>query len=607
MSCVFADTHNMVAILTKSEASQGFDQIIDFLNGSYIKYALTVNPHIYVSCIKQFWNTVTVKQSNDVTRLQALVDRKKVMILEAVIRDVLCLADAEGVDCLPNEEIFTGWLNEFSSAMASAIICLFIGRKFNFSKYIFDSLVINVDSSSKFYMYPRVGKGCSVVETPLFEGMLVGEEPEEQGDTDEQVQGNDNDAAQEGVTAAEVEDVQEPSISSPTPPPQPQDLPSTSQVEEGGTSQRVDTSDDTVMEDVSNQGRMIDELDRDEGVALMGEKKEEKKAEEVKDIAGDAQIDMDHPSKVLSMQEDEPAEVEEVVVVVTTAKLITKVVTAASTLVSAASTLIPAAEPKVPASTPTTALVSVVAVASTRRRKGVVISDPKKKSIAIKPTDTKSKDKGKGIMSVAIDHVKQKAKEDKYVQKYQVMKKIPQTEAQARRNMITYLKNEQIEEEENRAIKSINETLAQKAAKRRKLNEEIKDVEDLKQHLEIVPDEDDDVYTEAAPLARKVPIVDYQIIQLNNKPRYKIIKADGTHQLYSNVWKTRWTRSNLEESKECPWSSKVEKRYLLSKFTLDQMLNAVRLQVEEESEMSLELLSAAKQKLMLLDTAAESS
>nr|GFB38298.1 hypothetical protein [Tanacetum cinerariifolium] len=49
---------------------------------------------------------------------------------------------------------------------------------------------------------------------------------------------------------------------------------------------------------------------------------------------------------------------------------------------------------------------------------------------------------------------------------------------------------EQLEEEENRAIESINETPAQKAAKRRKLNEE---VEDLKQHLEIVPDEDDNV------------------------------------------------------------------------------------------------------------------
>nr|GFD06204.1 xylulose kinase-1 [Tanacetum cinerariifolium] len=102
MSLTFADTYNMVAYLNKSDVSEGFNQIIDFLNGSYIEYALTVNPTIYVSCIKQFWNTVMIKQSNDVTRLQALVDKKKVVVTEASIRDALHLDDAEGVDCLPN-------------------------------------------------------------------------------------------------------------------------------------------------------------------------------------------------------------------------------------------------------------------------------------------------------------------------------------------------------------------------------------------------------------------------------------------------------------------------------------------------------------------------
>nr|GEX36957.1 hypothetical protein [Tanacetum cinerariifolium] len=32
----------------------------------------------------------------------------------------------------------------------------------------------------------------------------------------------------------------------------------------------------------------------------------------------------------------------------------------------------------------------------------------------------------------------------------------------------------------------------------------------------------------------KVPVVDYQIIHVNNKPQYKIIKANGTHQLYAS-------------------------------------------------------------------------
>nr|GFC63629.1 hypothetical protein [Tanacetum cinerariifolium] len=179
--------------------------------------------------------------------LQALVDKKKIEISEDAIREILQLNDAEGVVCLPNDEIFAGlaqmgyekpstkltfykaffssqwkfpihtilqslsakrisW-NEFSTAMASAVICLSKGQRFNFLRYIFDSLVRNVDSSSKFYMYPRfiqliiqaqvvdlsshttryissaltqkvfanmrrVGKGCSGIETPLFENML---------------------------------------------------------------------------------------------------------------------------------------------------------------------------------------------------------------------------------------------------------------------------------------------------------------------------------------------------------------------------------------------------------------------------------------------------
>nr|GEW44119.1 hypothetical protein [Tanacetum cinerariifolium] len=106
MALTFADTHNMIAYLTKSDVSERFNQIINFLNGSSIKYTLTVNPNIYVSCIKQFWTFVVVKKVNDVTRLQALVDKKRVIITEATIRDALRLNDAEGIDCLPNEEIF---------------------------------------------------------------------------------------------------------------------------------------------------------------------------------------------------------------------------------------------------------------------------------------------------------------------------------------------------------------------------------------------------------------------------------------------------------------------------------------------------------------------
>nr|GEZ25776.1 xylulose kinase-1 [Tanacetum cinerariifolium] len=149
MTLTFANTHNMIAYLTKSEASEGFDQVIDFLNASSIQYALTVNPNIYVSCIKQFWSSVSVKKANDVVHLQALIDRKKVIITEATVREALRLDDAESINCLPNEEIFIeltrmgiSW-NEFSSSMALAVI------------------------------FRSTGKGFSGVETSLFEGMLV--------------------------------------------------------------------------------------------------------------------------------------------------------------------------------------------------------------------------------------------------------------------------------------------------------------------------------------------------------------------------------------------------------------------------------------------------
>nr|GEV05769.1 hypothetical protein [Tanacetum cinerariifolium] len=221
----------MIAYLTKSDASEGFNQIINFLNGSSIKYAINVNPNIYVSCIKQFWTSVAVKKVNDVMRLQAIVDKKKVLISKATIRDALRLDDAEGIKCLPNEEIFTelarmgyenpstkltfykaffsrqwkflihtilqcmsakrtSW-NEFSSSMASAVICLSICRKFNFSKVQVGDLSLHSTKYTSPALTQKVlanmrwvGKGFSRVDTPLFEGMLVVQEVGE-GDADE--------------------------------------------------------------------------------------------------------------------------------------------------------------------------------------------------------------------------------------------------------------------------------------------------------------------------------------------------------------------------------------------------------------------------------------
>ncbi|GJY84950.1 hypothetical protein Tco_0498976 [Tanacetum coccineum] len=191
----FAETHNLVAFLEKPDESDGFEQIVDFLNASSIRYTLTVNPTIYTSCIKQFWATAKVKTVNGEVQIQALVDGKKVIVTKASMRRDLQLADENGTDCLPTTTIFeqlslmgyekisqkltfykaffspqwkylihiilqclsaktTAW-NEFSSTMASAIICLATNQKFNFSKYIFDNMVKNLEGGVKFLMYPR--------------------------------------------------------------------------------------------------------------------------------------------------------------------------------------------------------------------------------------------------------------------------------------------------------------------------------------------------------------------------------------------------------------------------------------------------------------------
>ncbi|GJY66320.1 hypothetical protein Tco_0468558 [Tanacetum coccineum] len=102
----FADTHNLVGFWEKPTESEGFKEIVGFLNANPIKYALNVNPTIYCSCIKQFWDTVKAKTVNGEVQLQVLVDKKKVIITESTIRRDLQLEDANCVDCLPNAAIF---------------------------------------------------------------------------------------------------------------------------------------------------------------------------------------------------------------------------------------------------------------------------------------------------------------------------------------------------------------------------------------------------------------------------------------------------------------------------------------------------------------------
>nr|GEU56082.1 hypothetical protein [Tanacetum cinerariifolium] len=526
---------------------------------------------------------ICINMVNDVTKLQALVDKKKVIITEATIQEALQLDDAKSIDCLPNEEIFTelsrmgyekpstkltfykaffsyqwkflihtilqcmsakrtSW-NEFSSSMASTVICLSTGRKFNFSKYIFDSVVRNVDSSTKFYMYPRflqlmiraqvgdlsshstkysspalrqkvfanmrrVGKGFSGVDTPLFEGMLLAQQA--------------NDVADEGAADVDVVPAaaDESSIPSPTlttqPPPSTHELPSTSQVQPPTPPspiahpsspqqqpQPLQPSHDaeismdilhTLLETCTALTRRVEHLEQDKmAQTLEITKLKQRTGGIIADIDADENVILkDVVAVAKEMEVEKTAKIEENADVQgrqaeSQAQIYQIDLEHADKVLSMQDDEI---EP--------TELKEVVEVVTTAKLMTEVVTAA---SATITTADTP-------ITAATITIAPSAARRIKGVTK------------------------EQMEEEDIRALKRASKSQAEKAAKKQMLDEE---VAELKKHLQIVPNNDDDVYTEATPLDHKMMLL-------------------------------------------------VERRYPLTRFTLDQMLNNVRLEVEEESE-----------------------
>nr|GEV40493.1 reverse transcriptase domain-containing protein [Tanacetum cinerariifolium] len=153
----------MIAILEKYELNTDFHQIVDFVEASYLRYALTINPTVHVSHIRQFWSTVRIETTDEGTKILATVDGKLRTIFESSIRRNLKLRDKAGNSSLPDAEIFENLtlmgyniLPNQNSNIATALVCLATNRVYNFSKMIFDGMVRNVNNKvSKFLMYPR--------------------------------------------------------------------------------------------------------------------------------------------------------------------------------------------------------------------------------------------------------------------------------------------------------------------------------------------------------------------------------------------------------------------------------------------------------------------
>ncbi|GJT58081.1 hypothetical protein Tco_0993135 [Tanacetum coccineum] len=612
----FADTHNMVAFLAKPAESEGFEQIVDFLNAHTIKYALTINPTIYTSCIEQFCATIKAKTVNGEVQLQALVDGKKIIITKSIVRRDLQLEDAEGVDCLPNATIFeqltlmssktTAW-NEFSSTMASVIIYLATNQKFNFSKYIFESMVKKLDNVGKFLMYPRVGKGFSGRVTPVFPTMVVHNQ-EEMGEASA-MQRKDTEVPQPSgpitnvVDTAVNEEMDDSLVRAATiasnleaeqdsgninianlGTPNKQVPQETSQVV--GLSRRVESSDEKGLsgeDDKSNKGRIAD-IDANKYIYLVN-------------VHTDADMfgvnDLDGDEVIIDNVE-----------VVKTAE---ETVNAVATTVSAAS-IIPVSAATTTTTTTTTVgdveitLAQALAELKSAKPKAnkVVIQEPEQGTTTTTPTTIifvpKSlQDKGKGIMIE--EHVVEQVKPMKRLEQIRLDEELTfKLHAEEEEEGLSREKAQQMEEaniawddiqakieadyqlaqrlqaqereEEQTTNKSstkeyhvylsekhgriedqkFEEQLEQESSKKQKVEED-KETSKLQSIIEIVYDEEE-VSIDAIPLATKPPTIVYWKIHKEGKNSYyQIIRADGSSKMYrvfSQMLKS-FDRQDLED------------------------------------------------------------
>nr|GFC15795.1 hypothetical protein [Tanacetum cinerariifolium] len=92
----YKDEHNKVGYLLKPTGSDDYHQIIDFLSAAHIRYALTTNPIIFDSLVKQFWSTATLKAPElGPPAILATIDKTLDTITEDLVRSRLQLASKE--------------------------------------------------------------------------------------------------------------------------------------------------------------------------------------------------------------------------------------------------------------------------------------------------------------------------------------------------------------------------------------------------------------------------------------------------------------------------------------------------------------------------------
>nr|GEZ12518.1 hypothetical protein [Tanacetum cinerariifolium] len=102
---------------------------------------------------KRFWSTTRIETTDEGTHILATVDGIQRTVSEASLRRNLKLRDEDGIVSIPDTELFKNLtlmgFNEFSSNIATALICLATNSTYNFSKMIFDGMVKNVNNKGE--------------------------------------------------------------------------------------------------------------------------------------------------------------------------------------------------------------------------------------------------------------------------------------------------------------------------------------------------------------------------------------------------------------------------------------------------------------------------
>ncbi|GJT70897.1 retrovirus-related pol polyprotein from transposon TNT 1-94, partial [Tanacetum coccineum] len=679
------------AYLEKSEGSEGFHQIIDFLNASHIKYALTENPTIYASFIKQFWRTATAStNAHGQMELTASIDGQDKIITEASLRRHLKLEDNEGVNSLPNSEIFEqlalmGYVTD--------------SNKLTFQKgephartYVAHFLTNKVFSNMK-----RVTKAYSGVEVPLFSTMLNAPITSPSRITSSPSLSSEPSPQHTPISAPSTS---QPENSQPTsdaeePAPMPHEstlhsvhslgsdegslslnelttynaaltkliktVKKLEQIVKSSKAQKrakiVLSEDEDVAEDSSKEGRKISDIDEDPNISLAQDEGITWFQEDT-DMQEDAQAQQKQSDYTeVFLEEGEPTELVEDQ---GSGEKGQPKVTTAKTALDTVGVSVCTAAVQISTVSTTIGVRTAGRIAYSRRSvekrkdKGKAIMtelEPEKKSKKqLEQERLRYEELQEDIHRASQEQEKQRLVteadpsqvidwSDPAVLRYHALKHKPVSVTQARKNMITFLKNqggykqsdfkkmsyddmrpifEKVWDQihtfvpkdsniEKEVMKRQGFDLQQESSKKTGGNDE-EEKEELRLSLKITINDDSEVNYE--PLSRKYPIVswEYQLLgrmEAKDMEVYKLTRADGSLSYHRDIqaFLRRLDRQDLNDlySLGTPMEINmlVDKKYPLTKEILKNMLR-LQLEAEEESTMALELI---KEKTLVYECA----